>query len=234
VVESPFEATWFADHYQSAPKQIVDFLAGDGIDLAGMAVADLGTGDGLLAAGLYQLAAPRSLVGFDVLQVDLGELRGMLRDNDVSDELPPGLSFEQSTPDHIPAPDDSFDFIVSWSAFEHISDIEAMAREARRVLVPYGGMLIQLYPFYLSEHGDHGWHRPSFEHLLTGVDEPAEGVRLNHVTFDELHERLLAGGMRTAKVELIHHPFHLPAELADRRLSDLAIGGAKLLVTPIA
>ena len=31
------------------------------------------------------------------------------------------------------------------------------------------------------------------------------------------------------KVELIHHAFHVPPELLDRRLTDLAIGGVKLL-----
>ena len=89
--------------------------------------------------------------------------------------------------------------------------------------------MIQLYPFYLSEHGDHGWHRPSFEHLLTGVDETPDDAFLNRITLDELHRALFRSGLHVGKVELIHHTFHVPPQLLDRRLTDLAIGGVKLL-----
>ena len=58
AVEGPVDVSWFDDHYYAAPKQIVDFLAGDHLDLAGKRVADLGTGDGIIALGLHQLARP--------------------------------------------------------------------------------------------------------------------------------------------------------------------------------
>ncbi len=228
-MEGPVDVSWFDDHYFGAPRQIVDFLAGDGLQLEGKRVADLGTGDGLIAFGLYEYAHPASLVGFDLLPVDERALVEAAREHGVATELPPGLRFEQSLADRIPAPDGAFDVVVSWSAFEHISDLEGMAREVRRVLAPRGIVMIQLYPFYLSEHGDHGWHRPSFAHLLSGVDETPDDAFLNRTTLDELHQALLAGGLRIGKVELIHHAFHLPPELADRRLTDLAIGGVKLL-----
>jgi SAM-dependent methyltransferase len=231
-VEGPVDISWFDDHYYGAPKQIVDFLAGDDLALTGKRVADLGTGDGIIALGLHDLARPASLVGFDLTPVDEAALVDAARAHGVATELPPGLRFEQSSTDRIPAPDGAFDVVVSWSAFEHISDLEGMAREVRRVLAPDGVVMIQLYPFYLSEHGDHGWHRPSFEHLVTGVDETPDDAYLNRTTLDELHRALLAGGLRIGKVELIHHAFHLPAELVDRRLSDLAIGGVKLLAVP--
>lgn len=230
-MEGPVDISWFVDHYYAAPKQVVDFLGGDGLDLAGKRVADIGTGDGIIALGLHDLARPASLVGFDLDDVDQAWLLAIARENGVAEALPPGLSFERSFEDRIPAPDDAFDFVVSWSAFEHISDVEGMAREVRRVLAPNGVVMIQLFPFYLSEHGDHGWGRPSFAHLLTGRDETPDDAYLNRTTLDELHRSLLAGGLQIGKVELIHHAFHLPAQLSDRRLTDLAIGGVKLLAT---
>jgi len=228
-VEGPTDISWFDDHYYSAPRQIIEFLAGDNLSLEGKTVADLGTGDGIIALGLHDLARPAELVGYDLDAVDEKQLVAMAREHKVADELPPTLRFEQSSPDRIPAPDATFDFVVSWSAFEHISNLEGMAREVHRVLAPGGVVMIQLFPFYMSEHGDHGWHRPGFAHLVTGEDEPPGDAYLNRTTLDDLHRALLAGGLRTGKVELIHHAFHLPPELVDQRLSDLAIGGVKLL-----
>jgi SAM-dependent methyltransferase len=228
-MEGPVDVSWFDDHYYGAPRQIVDFLAGDGLQLEGKRVADLGTGDGLIALGLHQYARPESLVGFDLNPVDEHALVQTAREHGVATELPPGLRFEQSFADRIPASDGAFDFVISWSAFEHISDVVAISRELCRVLTPDGVVMIQLYPFYLSEHGDHGWHRPSFEHLLTGHDETPGDAYLNRTTLDGLHRDLLAGGLRIGKVELIHHAFHVPPQLEDRRLTDLAIGGVKLL-----
>jgi SAM-dependent methyltransferase len=228
-VEAPTDVSWFDDHYYSAPRQIVEFLAGDNLSLEGKTVADIGTGDGIIALGLHHLARPAQLVGYDLNAVDEGRLVAMAHEHCLGDALPPGLRFEQSSADRIPALDATFDFVVSWSAFEHIADIEGMCREVFRVLSPGGVVMIQLFPFYLSEHGDHGWHRPGFAHLVTGEDETPGDAYLNRTTLDDLHRALQAGGLRTGKVELIHHAFHLPPELADRRLSELAIGGVKLL-----
>jgi SAM-dependent methyltransferase len=228
-VEGPTDISWFDDHYFTAPRQIVDFLAGDNLSLAGRRVADLGTGDGIIALGLHQLAQPAELTGFDLDPVDEEGLIATARAQGVVDALPAGLRFVQSSEDHIPAPDAAFDFVVSWSAFEHVSDVRGMCREVYRVLAPGGVVMIQLFPFYFSEHGDHGWHRTGFAHLVSGIDETPDDAYLNRITLDDLHRALLAGGLRTGKVELIHHAFHLPAELVELPLSDLAIGGVKLL-----
>jgi ubiquinone/menaquinone biosynthesis C-methylase UbiE len=229
VTDGPTDVSWFDDHYHSGPRQIVEFLAGDALTLTGARVADLGTGDGILALGLHQLAGPAELVGYDLTPVDEASLLARARERGVLDRLPDSLRFQQSFEDRIPALDASFDVVVSWSAFEHVSNLEAMTREVARVLVPGGFAMIQLFPFYLSEHGDHGWHRPGFAHLVTGRDEPPFDAYLNRITLDDLHRALLASGLRTGKVELIHHAFHLPPELVELRLSDLAIGGVKLL-----
>ncbi len=66
----PGNPTWFEDHYFHAAKEIVDFLAGDGLSLSGKRVADLGTGDGIIALGLFNSASPASLVAYDIEPVD--------------------------------------------------------------------------------------------------------------------------------------------------------------------
>jgi SAM-dependent methyltransferase len=233
-VEGPTDISWFDDHYYTAPRAIVDFLAGDNLDLEGKNVAYVGTGDGIIALGLHQHARPAELVGFDLNVVDEDQLVAMARKHGVAEALPPGLRFERSFEDRISAPDGAFDFVVSWSAFEHVADLAGMCREVNRVLVPGGVVMIQLFPFYFSEHGDHGWHRTGFAHLVSGVAETPDDAYLNRITLDDLHRALLAGGLLTSKVELIHHAFHLPPELIDLRLSDVAIGGVKLLAVKAA
>ncbi len=193
-------------------------------------VADIGTGDGILAAGLCTLAHPDVLVGYDVEPVDVADLKGELAARGLGD-LPPTLRFDVSFPDRVPAATGAFDYVISWSVFEHVSEPLAMASEIRRLLAPGGLAMIQLFPFYLSEHGDHGWSRPSFEHLLTHED--GTELYLNKITLDQLHQTLRSAGLCTSKVELIHHGFHLPPELDTLRLSDLAIGGIKLLAVPV-
>lgn len=225
----PADVSWFHDHYYDAPRQIVDFLLGDGLTLERSRVADLGTGDGILALGLHDAAHPSELVGFDLHPVDEDHLLALVRDQGIAEKLPATLRFEQSFEDRIPAPDDAFDYVVSWSAFEHISDVSGIAREVRRILAPGGVVMIQLFPFYSSEHGDHGWDRPGFAHLVTGRDQAPDDAYLNKITLDGLHRSLGEGGLRTTKVELIHHAFHLPPELVGRPLSELAVGGVKLL-----
>jgi SAM-dependent methyltransferase len=223
----PVDRSWFEDHFYGAPQQVVDFFGGDGISLSGARVADIGTGDGIIAFGLFEATGAAELVGFDLNPIDLDHLVGI-----VGKAPPPGLRYERSFENRIPAPDAAFDFVVSWSAFEHVSEPATMFREIRRILTPTGIVMIQLYPFYFSEHGDHGWERPGFEHLVTGRDQVPGDAYVNRITLDDLHLALRAGGLRIAKLELIHHPFHLPHELADVGPSKLSIGGVKLLAVP--
>ncbi len=223
-------ATWFEDHYTKVPQEIVDFLAGDGISLEGKRVADIGTGDGLIALGLFNLVRPAVLTGYDIQPTDVADLERWAKEHDVG-ELPAGLSFHPCTEDHIDAATGDFDVVYSWSAFEHVSQPLAVAREIRRLMAPGGLAMIQVYPFYLSEHGDHDWNRPGFEHLVTGTSN-AE-VYLNRITADELFDVFCAAGFQVTKVELIHTPFHLPAEISGVRFSDLAISGVKLTAVPV-
>ena len=241
---------WFREHYEQAPREIVDFFGGDGISLTGKRVGDIGCGDGIIDLGLCHLAEPAHLVGFDLVQTDLELLSDVAREHDVEQGIPETLEFRKAAPDHLPCDDAAFDFLFSWSAFEHIKEPEVVAREMRRVLRPDGVVMIQVWPFYHSEHGSHlaPWFPEGFAQLVLRPDELAEEVRqapgddpawseylldlvpdLNRITVDDLQRALLSAGFIVGKVELLTNCFHIPRALAHLPLSLLGVAGVKLL-----
>ncbi len=244
-------SAWFKEHYEDAAGQVLDFLAGDNISMAGTDVADVGCGDGLIDLGLAHKALPRSLVGFDVRPTDVAGLAERSRAEGVGDELPGCLAFRTCEPRRLPADDDSFDFVVTWSAFEHIEDPVAVFREIGRVLRPTGIVFLQLWPFYASQHGAHLWDclaDDSYAHLYRTEADIEREVRqrgdhppevlddllevfrtLNKVTLDDLQRAMVAGGLRPSKIELLTETVHIPPQLARRSLSQLGISGVKIL-----
>lgn len=161
------EADWVYRHTVEAPNAIRDFLAGDGISLEGKTVVDVGCGDGLIDWGIATSQHPQRLTGFDLEVPDTGTLLTRLRQQGLArDGLPPSLQFRDCTVKQIPAADESFDCAVSWSAFEHIHDPVLTIREVRRILRPDGFFFVQVYPFFLSEHGSHleEWFPEGFAH----------------------------------------------------------------------
>ena len=244
------EAAWLRDHCVEAPRQIVEFLGGDGISLEGKRVADVGCGDGLIDLGLAHLARPAELIGFDVEDTDLASLKGVAQSCGMSDDLSQ-LRFERCTRTHLPMPDGYFDAVVSWSAFEHIDEPVIMAREMRRILKPDGVAFVQIWPLYYSEHGSHRWpwFPEGFAQFLHDEEKIEQAVRsrpvadritaerlrdaeLNRMTVDELQRCLLAGGLNVTKLELITQPVHIPPKLARYPLSALGISGVKLIACP--
>lgn len=244
---------WFHEHYDDAASQVIDFFGGDGVSLTGKRVADVGCGDGIIDLGLVHKADPAELVGYDLRPTDTDRLLRLARTMGVADELPPQLRFEASNPDRIPADDDSFDIVVSWSTFEHILEPVAMAAEIRRILRPGGLVFVQLWPFYHSEHGSHlwEWYPEGFAHLLRlpdaveaevrsrhdadpdWLDERLEEFRtLNRITVDELQVALMAGGLRVSKLELITGGLHIPPALAHLPLTRVGISGVKIIACP--
>jgi SAM-dependent methyltransferase len=242
---------WFWSHYGEAAATIIDFLAADGHMLAGRDVADVGCGDGIIDLGLVHRAEPARLVGYDV-DPTVGDLLERARAAGVADELPPNLTFVRSESTHVPAPDESFDVVVTWSTFEHVEDPVGLLREIERILKPDGVLFLQLWPFYYSEHGAHLWHwyPGGFAHLRQSEEQLQADVRsrdghlpgtaeealrifrtLNRITLDELHGALREAGFVVSKVEVMSHEVHVPPELEDHPLSELAIAGVKLLAS---
>jgi ubiquinone/menaquinone biosynthesis C-methylase UbiE len=240
---------WFWDHYEWAANEVVAFFAEDAMSLEGRDVADVGCGDGITDLGLVHRARPRRFVGFDVNPVRTDLLIDRARAAGVADELPPELEFVECGPDRLPADDDSFDFVVTWSAFEHIDDPVKVLREIRRVLRPHGTLFLQLWPFYHSQHGAHldEWYPRGFvqfvespEAIRADVTERAddkgwakykldEFEALNRISVDDLGRALRAAGFTVAKLQLMHERVHLPPEVRDLDLSLVGISGVVLL-----
>jgi SAM-dependent methyltransferase len=244
---------WFKEHFDEAADEILEFLGGDGITLEGRRVADIGCGDGIIDLGLTLKGRPSELVGFDLMEVDTDALLASARAAGVTDGLPQELRFERSDPVSIPAPDEHFDIVVTWSVFEHVDDPVGLLGEVRRIINPVDGCLfLQLWPFYASEHGGHLWphYEGPFPHLLRSDEEILREIEgrqatdprrsaddeyrsLNKITLAELQRALLVSDFAVAKLKLISNAVHIPRALSERPLADLGIGGVELLATPV-
>ena len=252
-LDSPDRLQWFRDHFDRSPREIIAFLEGDGITLTGRDVADVGCGEGIMDLGLTLRTKPRRFVGFDIVPTDRDDLLRRARHYKAAKELPTTLEFAVSQPTRIPASDASFDVVISWSAFEHVAQPDQLLREIRRILRPGGLLMLQLWPFFYSEHGSHLWHwfPDGFVNLHRGLEEVEATLRedtetdpawietkfrdyreLNGMSLDGLERAILGAGMYVTKLELLSHPIHLTPELNRWPLSDLAIAGVKLLANP--
>lgn len=248
TASAPPAEGWFHSHVEGAAAEVIDFFGGDGIVLTDKRVADVGAGDGSIDLGIAMKAHPAELVGYDIRPTDVEALRARALDAGIR-ELPANLRFEVSGETEIPAEDRSFDFVVSWSAFEHILQPIPVLREVRRILADDGVLFIQVWPFYDSEHGSHlsDWFPQGFAQLhhsdaeiLTRLQaEPGRsrhGVGmyhayeiLNKITVDQLHAAIREAGLRIVKLELISHTIHIPWSGRDIPPSRIGIAGVKLL-----
>ena len=240
---------WFWDHYDWAVGELVGFLAEDGYDLTGCDVADVGCGDGIIDLGLVHRVQPRRLVGFDVNPVREDLLLERAAAACVAEELPPSLEFTVCEAEKLPAADDAFDAVITWSAFEHIDDPSVVLAEIRRVLRPDGVLFLQLWPFYGSQHGAHldDWFPDGFVQYQSDADaierdvlERAENHdwaqyklrefrSLNRVTLDGLGQALVDAELRVSKLQLLSERVRLPQEVSGVELSRLGISGVMLL-----
>jgi ubiquinone/menaquinone biosynthesis C-methylase UbiE len=250
---APADRKWFIEHYDDAAGQVVDFLQEADMPLAGRSVADVGCGDGIIDLGIAHKGRPARLVGFDICPTDVEELRKRAHRHGVADELPAELSFVTSSEIELPARNQSFDAVISWSAFEHVRRPAQVLAEIRRILRPTGVFFLQLWPFYYSERGSHlwDWFGDGFHHLTQSEVEIAAEMRrsarhseqfteymlhefreLNRITLDGLQAALLEAGLEVRRVELMSHLVNVPKGLAHVPLSQLAIAGVKLLAVP--
>ena len=243
---------WFDEHYNDAADEIIAFLDGDGIGLEGKLVCDIGCGDGIIDLGLAIKGKPQALMGYDVRLTDYGGLhRAAQAAGVVEDQMPQNLTFIQSEPETIPAMPGAFDVAVTWSVFEHVDNPVALLSEVRRILKPTGVLFLQLWPFWLSQHGGHLWPHieDPFPHLMRkdqDILDEVEGKRatdptrtaddeyrsLNHLTIDGLQRSLLAAGLLPTKLKLMSDTVHIPVGLGHIRLSDLGIAGVEMLAVP--
>jgi 2-polyprenyl-3-methyl-5-hydroxy-6-metoxy-1,4-benzoquinol methylase len=227
---------WWQAHYVETASTVIDFFGGDGISLTGKRIADIGCGDGIIDLGVTLAAEPDRLVGFDLLTTDVELLARRAKEHIGLDQLPENLFFATSEEVQLPAEDASFDYAISWSAFEHIADPAGVLREVRRILVDDGVLFIQLVDWYPD--GFAQFKHPNADILRTvraaGPPEMATEMlevyrTLNGITADELQLALWRAGFRIVKVTLDAETVHIPDEAAHLPLSSVAISGIKLL-----
>jgi SAM-dependent methyltransferase len=245
-------AKWFAEHFEDAADEIIGFLDGDGIQLEGKRVADIGCGDGIIDLGLAVKGRPEELIGYDLMDVDSEGLLRAARAAGVVEELPSALRFERSAPVNIPAPDEHFDLVTSWSVFEHVDDPVGLLADIRRVIKPNGCFFLQLWPFFDSEHGGHLWHHYDgpFPHHLRRDEDIIDDVQgdvatdprrsaddeyrsLNRITLEDLQRALLRNRFVVDKLKLLTQPVHVPRQLAHLSMLELGVGGVELLASPV-
>lgn len=238
---------WWESHYRQAVDEIVDFLGGDGLQLDGQRVLDLGCGDGILALGLATRLPVDSVIGLDLQPVDMEFLAKMATQHGVSVDQP-RLRFGVSQEADLGLPDGSVDVVITWSVFEHVSNVPGLFAEIRRVLVDNGLLFIQIWPLFFSEHGSHlwPWFDEPFPHLrleddrlVAELEARTQDFELtqtmldlytscNRLTIDELGSALVAAGFFISKVETDRVAVHIPPELQHTPLSLLTTAGVKL------
>ena len=207
---------WFWDHYEMAAGEVISFLEADGITLdRASRVGDIGCGDGIIDLGVAHRAAPAQLVGFDIKPTDRrppcgdgcarrdrSELPGLPRVPTVRANTASGRGRLVRRPVHV----------VGFRARSGPTGL-ASARCSAYLSLD-GVLMLQLWPFFHSQHGSHLWRwfpegfvaasasdqpKSRSEVRENPEDDPGWGEymlgeyrALNRITVDELQRCLLA------------------------------------------
>jgi len=200
IPESPTElspldgyAAW-AERYDDEDNPLA-LLEGPAIleacgQVAGLRILDLGCGTGRHSLPLIQAGA--HVVGLDFSPEMLAVARR--RFEDLLSTLSPrtanlgSAEFHQhSLPDPFPFPNRSFDLVIMGLVIEHVADLDAVMREAYRVLKPAGHCLVSaLHPDRTA-----AGQRARFIDPATGLRTPIATI---HRTEDEYLSPARAAG----------------------------------------
>ncbi len=251
----PDQDEWIRSHYFDVPQQTVEFCG----DIAGKCVLNLGCGEMLTDFGLLQRGA-KQIVGLDLDEKPPRHLEvaaEKLRQHGID---PPGdynsrIAYRRYGGTKFPFDDGQFEFIFSWSAFEHVRDVPAVLSETRRVLSDDGCAFIQVYPWYQNFLGSHLWDfirepyfhltRPSdwirqeLEHYVAEhpvsrglvLDEmyPAY-LSVNRYSANRFYREVIAAGLRVVKAKVISADLDISAAPPHVEFSDLMILGTMMLL----
>lgn len=205
-------------------------------DLRGASVLEVGCGRGRLCLDMALAGATR-VVGLDVLE----PLVDFAREN-VKQHHPRFASRIEFRRANLPdlADDETFDFIVTKDALEHVLDIDGMLRAMLSRLKPGGRIFAGFGPLYTSPYGDHDrrvrafarfgplgrlmtampWGHLVFEPLMIREYARSRGVNLetlhdlclNGLSYSDYRNAIDKAGLRVASARMNQGPT-LPAHL---------------------
>jgi ubiquinone/menaquinone biosynthesis C-methylase UbiE len=249
----PGEAEWVTSHYYDVPNQTVEFCG----DIAGKSVLDVGCGDMVTDFGLM-VKNVHKLTGLDLDERNPDHILRVIERLQRQQINPPGEHASRITYLHydgltFPFADEEFDFVFSWSAFEHIGDVPRVLAEIRRVLQNDGRVFVQVFPWYHSYWGSHlsdyisepyfhlkhlpDWTRAQLEiHFASRPDCSAAVetmyspyITLNRYSANRFYRDVVNAGFEVVKARILSYDLDLSqAPYVD--FSDLVICGSKMLL----
>ncbi|PTL84513.1 class I SAM-dependent methyltransferase [Vitiosangium sp. GDMCC 1.1324] len=123
----------YVKHRAGFPERFFERLAREGVLRSGLRAVDLGTGTGTVARGLARHGC--QVTALDISDSMLEGARGLAADERLS------IDFRRAPAENTGLPDGSADLVIAGQCW-HWFDREAAAREAARLLVPGGRLVI--------------------------------------------------------------------------------------------
>ncbi len=253
----PPEKEWVHSHYFAVTDQIALFCG----DIADADVLDVGCGEMLSDFGLLRFGT-RRITGLDLVgkqNLDFASVANRLERNGISPcpDYASRLRFIEYEGRHFPFANESFDVIVSWSAFEHVADVPQVLREMRRVSRQGARVFVQVCPWYHCLQGSHlsDFIKEPYFHLKRSPEwvweklstyvacHPEQGdlllsnlwpefQSLNRYSANRFYADVVAAGFTVQKVMTITYEQDLSDAPRDVALSDLMIYETKMLLRP--
>lgn len=128
--------------FRRASERALEVINLPGVGRQGLHGLDLGSGDGMLSTLLQTFGHRMTLTDLEDWRVEAAK----------------SLSFVKADCCvHLPLDDKSFDFVISYNAFEHFPDPVQAFSEVLRVLRPQGLMHFRFNPLYCSPWGLHAY-----------------------------------------------------------------------------
>jgi SAM-dependent methyltransferase len=251
----PGEAEWINSHYYGVPQETIEFCG----DIAGKRVLNLGCGEMLADFGLLAQNV-KQIIGLDIEHKHPDHLLRVIEKLQRHQIQPPEDYASRIIYQHydgvtFPFADGEFDFIFSWSAFEHVSDVPRVLSEIRRVLHDDGRVFVQVHPWFHCYLGSHlsdfipepyfhlkrtpAWTRAQLEQYVAERPESREMIMeymypqysiLNGYSANRFYRDVVNAGFEVLKAKVISYELDLSQAPPHAEFSDLMICGTKMLL----